>query len=268
MGLRDAAAQLSDDGGARAAEAIMTTDTRPKSVCAQREGFAVGGMAKGAGMIHPLLATMLVVLTTDYPLSAEEADSFLRAAVDRSFNRISVDGDTSTNDTVILLANGASGAQRTPDLDGCFRDVLQEVCDKLARQLVEDGEGVSVVLEIAVNGAADDQQATRDREPDRDVAARQDRRIRPRSELGPRPDGGGLGALERRACGARSRSAFSSPSTGRRSWPAAIRPAPRRTQAARSAGSSSTSASAPVPRPTWRRDLSYDYVRINAEYTT
>src|SRR4051794_10073834 len=158
-GLRDAAAQLSEDGGPAAAEAIMTTDTKPKSVCAERDGFAVGGMAKGAGMIHPLLATMLVVLTTDYPLSAEEADSFLRAAVDRSFNRISVDGDTSTNDTVILLANGASGSKRTPDLDAFFRDALQEVCDKLARQLVEDGEGVSVVLEIAVSGAASDGQA-------------------------------------------------------------------------------------------------------------
>jgi glutamate N-acetyltransferase/amino-acid N-acetyltransferase len=116
-------------------------------------------MAKGAGMIHPLLATMLVVLTTDYPLSPEEADLFLRPAVEKSFNRISVDGDCSTNDTVILLANGASDATRTADLDAFFRDALQEVCDTLARQLVEDGEGVSVVLEIAVTGAVDDRQA-------------------------------------------------------------------------------------------------------------
>jgi glutamate N-acetyltransferase/amino-acid N-acetyltransferase len=159
MGLRDATAQLSEDGGPLAAEAIMTTDTKPKQAVSQGKCFAVGGMAKGAGMIHPLLATMLVVLTTDYPLSAEEADGFLRAAVDKSFNRISVDGDCSTNDTVILLANGASGATRTPALDAHFRDALQEVCDKLARQLVEDGEGVSVVLEIAVSGAVDDTQA-------------------------------------------------------------------------------------------------------------
>jgi glutamate N-acetyltransferase/amino-acid N-acetyltransferase len=158
-GLRDAAQQLAEGGGEAAAEAIMTTDTKPKLACAERDGFAVGGMAKGAGMIHPLLATMLVVLTTDYPLSPEEADLFLRPAVEKSFNRISVDGDCSTNDTVILLANGASGATRTPDLDGFFRDALQEVCDTLARQLVEDGEGVSVVLEIAVTGAVDDRQA-------------------------------------------------------------------------------------------------------------
>jgi glutamate N-acetyltransferase/amino-acid N-acetyltransferase len=137
----------------------MTTDTKPKQAVSEGKCFAVGGMAKGAGMIHPLLATMLVVLTTDYPLSADEADAFLRAAVDRSFNRISVDGDCSTNDTVILLANGASGAERTPRLDGFFTDALQDVCDKLARQLVEDGEGVSVVLEIGVKGAVDDAQA-------------------------------------------------------------------------------------------------------------
>jgi glutamate N-acetyltransferase / amino-acid N-acetyltransferase len=159
MGLRDAAAALAEDGGDAAAEAIMTTDTKPKIACAQRDGFCVGGMAKGAGMIHPLLATMLVVLTTDYPLSAEEADLFLRAAVEKSFNRISVDGDCSTNDTVILLANGASASTRTPEIDAFFCDALQEVCDALARQLVEDGEGVSVVLEIAVTGAADDRQA-------------------------------------------------------------------------------------------------------------
>jgi glutamate N-acetyltransferase/amino-acid N-acetyltransferase len=159
MGLRDGAAQLSDDGGQRAAEAIMTTDTKPKQAVSKGNCFAVGGMAKGAGMIHPLLATMLVVLTTDYPLTARDADSYLRAAVDRSFNRISVDGDCSTNDTVILLANGASGATRTPELDGHFADALQEVCDTLARQLVEDGEGVSVVLEIAVSGAVDEAQA-------------------------------------------------------------------------------------------------------------
>jgi len=158
-GLREATAHLAEDGGAAAAEAIMTTDTKPKVAASSQDGFCVGGMAKGAGMIHPLLGTMLVVLTTDYPLDADEADAFLRAAVERSFNSISVDGDCSTNDTVILLANGASALQRTADLDASFADALQEVCDRLARQLVEDGEGVSVVLEIAVTGAADDRQA-------------------------------------------------------------------------------------------------------------
>ena len=108
-------------------------------------------MAKGAGMIHPRLATMLVVLTTDYPLAEGEVEEFLRPAVARSFNRISVDGDCSTNDAVILLANGASGVERD---DEAFAAALDEVCGDLARQVVADGEGATVVLEIGVNGAA------------------------------------------------------------------------------------------------------------------
>ena len=102
-------------------------------------------------MIHPRLATMLVVITTDYPLAAGETESFLRPAVGRSFNRISVDGDCSTNDAVVLLANGASGAARD---DGRFASALDEVCADLARQVVADGEGATVVLEIEVAGAA------------------------------------------------------------------------------------------------------------------
>jgi glutamate N-acetyltransferase/amino-acid N-acetyltransferase len=266
-GLRDAAGQLAEDGGAAAAEAIMTTDTKPKSVCAQRDGFAVGGMAKGAGMIHPLLGTMLVVLTTDYPLAAEEADAFLRAAVDRSFNRISVDGDCSTNDTVILLANGASGVTRTPDLDAFFGDALQEVCDKLARQLVEDGEGVSVVLEIAVTGAVDDAQA-------RAIASRiatsplvktaayghDPNWGRVLMAAGSAPWNGGLAELD----------------------PARLQLSFNGTQVV--AGGDPTGADADASGNVCRieldlglgtgaasylaSDLSYDYVRINAEYTT
>ena len=113
-------------------------------------------MAKGAGMIHPRLATMLVVITTDYPLAAGEAEAFLRPAVERSFNRISVDGDCSTNDAVVLLANGASGADRD---DEAFAAALDEVCGDLARQVVADGEGATVVLEIGVNGAASTEEA-------------------------------------------------------------------------------------------------------------
>src|SRR5581483_12152912 len=111
-GLEEAAAALSVEGGARAAEAIMTTDSHPKESVVTRDGFTVGGMAKGAGMIHPVLATMLAVVTTDYPLEAGEARGFLKRAVDQSFNRISVDGECSTNDAVILLANGESGVSR------------------------------------------------------------------------------------------------------------------------------------------------------------
>jgi glutamate N-acetyltransferase/amino-acid N-acetyltransferase len=155
-GLDLAASALSDEGGADAAEAIMTTDTRPKTAVAERDGFVVGGMAKGSGMIHPDLATMLAVVTTDYPLERGEAIGFLRPAVERSFNAISVDGEPSTNDCVILLANGASGAPRN---DAAFAAALAGVCDDLARQVVADGEGITVLAEINVAGAADDAQA-------------------------------------------------------------------------------------------------------------
>ena len=122
-------------------------------------GFTVGGMAKGSGMIHPDLATMLAVVTTDYPLEPGEPIEFLRPAVDESFNAISVDGDCSTNDAVILLANGASGIERTPATDLAFAAALRKVCRDLAEQIVADGEGVTVLAEIAVTGAADDRQA-------------------------------------------------------------------------------------------------------------
>ena len=150
-GARAAVAELSADGGDAAAGAILTTDSGPKVAVRRAGGFTVGGMAKGAGMIHPRLATMLVVLTTDYPLAEGEVDEFLRPAVARSFNRISVDGDCSTNDAVILLANGASGVDRDDD---AFAAALDDVCGDLARQVVADGEGATVVLEIGVNGAA------------------------------------------------------------------------------------------------------------------
>ena len=137
----------------------MTTDTKPKLAAAGGPGFAVGGMAKGSGMIHPDLATMLAVVTTDYPLVPGEAIDFLRPAVEESFNSISVDGDCSTNDAVILLANGVSGIERTPAGDLAFAAALRKVCRDLAEQIVADGEGVTVLAEIAVTGAADDRQA-------------------------------------------------------------------------------------------------------------
>jgi glutamate N-acetyltransferase/amino-acid N-acetyltransferase len=150
-GLAQAVSALGADGGAAAAEAIMTTDTKPKQAAVARDGFVVGGMAKGAGMIHPQLATMLAVLTTDYPLEAGEADAFLRPAVDESFNRISIDGECSTNDAVVLLANGASACARN---DASFAAAVREVCADLAAQIVADGEGATVLLEIEVEGAA------------------------------------------------------------------------------------------------------------------
>jgi glutamate N-acetyltransferase / amino-acid N-acetyltransferase len=155
-GLEPAVAGLAKDGGAAAAEAIMTTDTRSKEAVAERDGWTVGGMTKGSGMIHPDLATMLAVVTTDYPLEPGEAIEFLRPAVEQSFNAISVDGEPSTNDCVILLANGASGAPRDDD---AFAAALGEVCSDLARQVVADGEGITVLAEINVTGALDDAQA-------------------------------------------------------------------------------------------------------------
>jgi glutamate N-acetyltransferase/amino-acid N-acetyltransferase len=158
-GVEQAVAALTTSGGPAAAEAILTTDSGPKTAVAHGDGFTVGGMAKGAGMIHPCLATMLAVVTTDYPLAPGEADAFLRPAVERSFNRISVDGDCSTNDAVVFLANGASGAQRSPALDDRFVRALGEVCSDLARQIVADGEGATVVLEIAVTHASSPEEA-------------------------------------------------------------------------------------------------------------
>jgi len=158
-GVRAAAAGLSEQGGADAAAAIMTTDTYAKEAVAHGIGFTVGGMAKGSGMIHPRLATMLAVLTTDYPLEAGEAIEFLRPAVDTSFNAISVDGECSTNDTVILLANGASGIEPTPASDEEFAACIRVVCGELAKHIVADGEGATVLAEIAVRGAASESQA-------------------------------------------------------------------------------------------------------------
>jgi glutamate N-acetyltransferase/amino-acid N-acetyltransferase len=155
-GVREAAETLSAEGGADSATAIMTTDTHAKEAVAHGPGFTVGGMAKGSGMIHPQLATMLAVLTTDYPLEAGEALEFLRPAVDTSFNAISVDGECSTNDAVILLANGASGAERD---DEAFASCVRSVCGELAKQIVVDGEGATVLAEIAVTRAASDAEA-------------------------------------------------------------------------------------------------------------
>jgi glutamate N-acetyltransferase / amino-acid N-acetyltransferase len=149
-GLPEAVAALSADG-TEAADAILTTDTHAKQAVAHGDGFVVGGMAKGSGMIHPNLATMLAVVTTDYPLEPGEAAEFLRPAVERSFNAISVDGECSTNDAVLLLANGASKAPRDDD---AFSATLDKVCSKLAAQIVADGEGATVVAEIGVTGAA------------------------------------------------------------------------------------------------------------------
>lgn len=149
-----------EETGRRAAEAIMTTDLRSKESVAHGPGFTVGGTAKGSGMIHPNVATMLAIVTTDYPLaSGEEAYAFLQPAVHESFNAITVDGDCSTNDAVVLLANGASGVTRTRETDAAFAEALRQVCADLSAQIVADGEGCTVVAEVKVTGAANDDEA-------------------------------------------------------------------------------------------------------------
>jgi glutamate N-acetyltransferase/amino-acid N-acetyltransferase len=138
----------------------MTTDLRSKESVAHGPGFTVGGTAKGSGMIHPNVATMLAIVTTDYPLaSGEEAYAFLQPAVHESFNAITVDGDCSTNDAVVLLANGASGVTRTKETDAAFATALRQVCADLSAQIVADGEGCTVVAEVKVTGAANDDEA-------------------------------------------------------------------------------------------------------------
>jgi glutamate N-acetyltransferase / amino-acid N-acetyltransferase len=159
LGIDAAVAKLSADGGEDAAEAILTTDTHAKQAVSHGTGFTVGGMAKGSGMIHPVLATMLAVVTTDYPLEAGEAIDFLRPSVDASFNSITVDGECSTNDAVVLLSSGAAAIERTPATDTAFALALKAVCADLSQQIVADGEGATLVAEISVTGAANQAEA-------------------------------------------------------------------------------------------------------------
>lgn len=144
---------LTEDGGADAARAIMTTDSHPKEETVAGDGFIVGGMAKGAGMIRPDMATMLAVVTTDAVATPGVLDRVLRRAVGRSFNALNVDGCESTNDTVVLLASGASAVE--PD-EETLSAAVEGVCRRLARQMAQDAEGASRVVEIALSGAADD----------------------------------------------------------------------------------------------------------------
>ncbi|HVM07148.1 MAG TPA: bifunctional glutamate N-acetyltransferase/amino-acid acetyltransferase ArgJ [Acidimicrobiales bacterium] len=145
----------SSDGGEAAARAIMTTDTQPKQVVIEGDGFVVGGMAKGAAMLAPNMATMLAVLTTDADVDADVLQAALRGAVAESFNKLSVDGCTSTNDTVIVLANGR-GSRPSHD---AIAAALTEACQDLAAQMAGDAEGATKVVRITVQGAASTEDA-------------------------------------------------------------------------------------------------------------
>ncbi|QTX04994.1 bifunctional glutamate N-acetyltransferase/amino-acid acetyltransferase ArgJ [Agromyces archimandritae] len=155
-GVRLAASGLAADGGADAARAIMTTDTRPKTVVVDGAGWRIGGIAKGAGMLAPGLATMLVVLTTDAELPAEVLDAALRRATRVTFDRLDSDGCMSTNDQVTLLASGASGIH--PDHED-FADALTRACADLARQLQDDAEGAGHAIAVEVQGAVSEDEA-------------------------------------------------------------------------------------------------------------
>jgi glutamate N-acetyltransferase/amino-acid N-acetyltransferase len=157
-GVTLAAGQLKDtpEAGRDAAEAVMTTDTVPKQAQASKNGWTVGGFAKGAGMCAPNMATMLSVLTTDAVLDQEQANAALKQAVSVTFNSLDVDGGTSTNDTVLLLCSGASG--QTPTQEE-FTATLIEVCHELVNQLQADAEGATKHVTITVTGAATDSEA-------------------------------------------------------------------------------------------------------------
>ncbi|MFD0133132.1 bifunctional glutamate N-acetyltransferase/amino-acid acetyltransferase ArgJ [Streptomyces sp. NPDC127159] len=155
-GVEKAAAQLSEHGGEKAAIAIKTTDTVHKTSVVTGDGWTVGGMAKGAGMLAPGLATMLVVLTTDADLEPETLDEALRAACRVTFDRVDSDGCMSTNDTVLLLASGSSGI--APEF-GDFAEAVREVCADLGRQLIGDAEGASKDIKVEVVGAASEDDA-------------------------------------------------------------------------------------------------------------
>jgi glutamate N-acetyltransferase / amino-acid N-acetyltransferase len=156
LGVEAAAAALAGDGGAEAAEAIMTTDTRPKTVVVRKERWSVGGMAKGAGMLAPGMATMLSVLTTDAVAGPEVLDAALRAATRVSFDRVDSDGCMSTNDTVLLLASGASGVEPAA---GELAAAVTAACHDLAQQLLADAEGATKEVAIEVVGAASEEDA-------------------------------------------------------------------------------------------------------------
>jgi glutamate N-acetyltransferase/amino-acid N-acetyltransferase len=265
-GVDEAAVALSPDGGPAAAGAILTTDAGPKTALVHGEGFTVGGMGKGAGMIHPRLATMLAVVTTDYALAPGEAEGFLRPAVEQTFNRISVDGDCSTNDAVVLLARRGI-AERDSAQDAAFASALEEVCSSLARQIVADGEGATVVLEISVRGAFSHEEARAialrvATSPLVKTAAfgRDPNWGRVLAAAGSAPWNGGFAQLDP----GRLRVAFDGTAVFANGAPTGLVPtlggAEARIELDLGLGDGACAYLA--------SDLSYDYVRLNAEYTT
>jgi len=158
--------EISESGGNSFARAIMTTDTNPKeaaiSYVYDERKVVIGGVVKGSGMIHPNMATMLAFLSTDAPVDADFLQDAISESADFSFNMITIDGDTSTNDTVLLLANGAAGGptiKKGSKEASLFKEALRELCIVLAKEIVRDGEGASKLFEVTVGGAVNDEDA-------------------------------------------------------------------------------------------------------------
>ena len=261
-GIAGAAAALSAEGGMDAALAIMTTDTVSKQVALTSEsGWSVGGMAKGAGMLAPALATMLVVITTDADLTPAEADTCLRAATRVTFDRTDSDGCMSTNDTVLLLANGASGVAPDPEE---FTQALSGVCASLARQLLSDAEGSSHDIAVTVVNALSEDEAV-------DVA-----RCVTRSNLfktalfGNDPTWGRVLASagtsqatfdpDRVSVSFNGVKVFDSGALGQDRSLVDLAPREVRVEIDLAAGAASATV--------WTNDLTYDYVKENAEYSS
>lgn len=273
-GIRAAATDLDVSGGMRAARAILTTDTVPKTAVTSttlgNRRVAVGGMAKGAGMIHPDMATLLALVTTDAAAPAEVLQPLLRRVVDQTFNCVTVDGDTSTNDTVLLLANGAAGS-RVTGADAASVAALEaavlEVCQSLAEQIVADAEGATRYFYVAVRGAATAEEA---RAAARTVAASP---LVKTAIYGGDPNwgrivaalgrSGALFSLDRCSVRIGGLSVFE---TGA---PAVVDlEAVRATFSRRRVDIEVDLGSGDAAGHAWGCDLSPDYVRINAEYTT
>jgi glutamate N-acetyltransferase/amino-acid N-acetyltransferase len=267
-GIHQAIASLSDRGGEAAARAIMTTDLVPKvhSVCAEIDGrtVTVGGMAKGSGMIHPQMATMLAFITTDAAVEPEAWRSLLRRAADVSFNQITVDGDTSTNDMVLALANGAAGVEVPPSQ---LEAMVTEVCTELARAIARDGEGATCLVTVLVAGTEDDAAA---RAMARTIAGSS---LVKSAVFGRDPNWGRIAAAAGRAG-----VTFDPQALGIYLGPFALMETGTPQAFDRAAASDYlrgkdveirvTAGSGAGQGVAWGCDLSYDYVRINAEYTT
>lgn len=265
----------SAEGGAAAAEAICTTDTRPKTAAYQSTAgggtFRIGGMAKGAGMIAPNMATMLAVVATDLAAGPDLLQEALRKAVARSFNRITVDGDMSTNDSVFLLATGR--AKRTKEADRkevaeAFQGALDSVCSALARQIVLDGEGSTRLAAVTVSGAKSEEQAAR-------VAHSVARSVLVKTALfGGDPNWGRiLAAVGAAGCGVNIEEldiSFGGIPVFKAGEP--LEPMPRK-ELAQAASAEEVPIGVDLHQGSFEvtvltTDLSVEYVRFNAEYTT